>query len=310
MLAFSLHQRHSSADVHLKRKRPIGVTLLAFVFLWIGCLGSLFFPIFLFSGLTSMMWKQMTAGLDQSVLVFRLFVHFGAYALGLVLFLLYVAYACIGFGLWKLRNWARQAVMGLFLFLVVLSFAIPLIFIRPASFAISMIIGWIFPSAWFVWYLQRPRVRWAFGAEIPMEGSSLSSEPPEGMSRGGKIWTGAAILGTFFLFLCSLTFTVESMFRNTEIYRTTLGQAGSSPCVATKVGTPFEPGWLITGNFEESGSKGNAHLEIPIHGPKGKGELVVSGEKQNGTWKVTELLLIQNSQEFPLLSSQQTEACH
>jgi hypothetical protein len=295
--------------MHLKRKRPIGITLLAFVFLWIGCLGTLFFPFFLFSGLTSVLWKQLTAGVDQSVSALRLFVQFGVYAFSLILFLLYFAYACIGFGLWKLRNWARQAVLGLLLFLFVLSLVIPPIFIRPAAFAISMIIGWVFPSAWLVWYLQRPRVRWAFAVEAQIEANSLNSEPPEGMSLGAKIWTGAAILGTFFLFMCSLTFTVESMFRRSEIYRITLAEARDSACIATKVGTPFESGWMITGNFEESSAKGNAYLEIPIHGSKGKGELVASGEKQSGTWKVTKLLLVQDGQEFPLSSSAPNGGC-
>src|SRR5438309_6129259 len=111
--------------MHAKRKRPFGITLLAYAFLWIGCLGSLLFPFFLFTGLTAMMWKLLTAGVDQSVSVLRFFVHFGAYAFGLILFLLYVAYACIGFGLWKLPNWARRAVLALLIVFLVLSFVIP-----------------------------------------------------------------------------------------------------------------------------------------------------------------------------------------
>src|SRR5271169_5204465 len=95
-----------------KPKRPTFVTFLSLMFLWIGCLGSLFFPLFLLTGLTGTMWDQTTAAAGQSATWIRFLVHFGKYPFLLAWFAAYVAYAYIGFGLWKLRNWARKAVIG------------------------------------------------------------------------------------------------------------------------------------------------------------------------------------------------------
>src|ERR1700686_1030859 len=114
-----------------KSKRPILVTLLSLMFLWIGCLGSLFFPVFLFTGLTGSMWDQTTAGLGQSAALIRFLIHFGKYPFLLAWFSAYVAYAFIGFGLWKLRNWSRKAVIGISIFgLAISPVVVPFIF-RP-----------------------------------------------------------------------------------------------------------------------------------------------------------------------------------
>jgi len=128
-------------NANTKAKRPVGIALLAGVFLWIGCLGSLFFPIFLISGLTRLMWDQTTAGMNQAEPWARVVVHFGAYPFFLLLWLLYAAYACIGFGLWKLRNWARQAVLGLLAFSVAVTLLVIPFTVKPAPLAFATITG-------------------------------------------------------------------------------------------------------------------------------------------------------------------------
>jgi hypothetical protein len=290
-------------------KRPIGVTLLALVFLWIGCLGSLFFPLFLFSGLTRMMWNQTTAGVNQSQPWLRFIVQHGAYPFSLLWWLFYMAYACIGFGLWKLRNWARQAVLGLTIFSVTVSLLLVPFLVRPAALAFATITGLVPPFAWLVWYLNRPRVRFAFGALGPMESDSSISELPRAMSTWGKIFTAAAVMSTFAMFVCSVLFAVQSMFRQSQVYRITLGEAERSPCVAARVGNPFQPGWMVSGNMQESNTEGSAHLEIPVVGAKGKASLVVSAQKKDGVWKVDELVLVQKGKEIRLIPDDASPTC-
>jgi hypothetical protein len=58
---------------------------------------------------------------------------------------------------------------------------------------------------------------------------------------------------------------------------------------------------MFSGSIEESNLKGSAHLSIPVNGERGKGDLVVSAEKANGTWKIEELVLSQKGQETQLV---------
>jgi hypothetical protein len=291
-----------------KAKRPVGITLLAIAFLWIGCFGALAFPIIIFSAGT-IMWIQLTGLLDQSHSWLRLVAHFGEYPFFVTWFLGYVAYAFIGFGLWRLRNWARKAVLGINLFAAAVSLLVTAFFVRPAAFAGTMIAGETLPFAWIVWYLLRPRVRFAFSAEAQLGVDSSNSGIPEGMSTGGKVLTVIAVLATFGLFVGFLLFTIEGMLRRSQIYETTLNEAGQSPCVAAKVGIPFAPGWFVTGSLTESSVEGSADLEIPIHGPKGSGTLAVSAKKESGIWNIADLTLQQNGRDIELLPATSSSSC-
>jgi len=129
------------------------------------------------------------------------------------------------------------------------------------------------------------------------------------MSTRGKALTSTAVIATIALFVCSLLFAVESVIRNSKIYEIALIEAGHSPCVATRVGTPFKPGWLVAGNMQESDTVGSAHLEIPVKGIKGKGSIFVSAEKQNGIWRIDELLLVQEGKETRITPDSSPAAC-
>src|ERR1700733_10677053 len=90
-----------------RHKRPLGITLLALPFLWIGCLGTLIFPIFLLTGAIRQLVDGLTIDFIQSENL-RLAI---ACVLALVWFGGYVLYAFIGFGLWKLRRWGWKTLV-------------------------------------------------------------------------------------------------------------------------------------------------------------------------------------------------------
>jgi hypothetical protein len=278
-----------------KPKRPIGITLLALMFLWIGCLGSLFLPVIILGGGT-LDWTALPTAYVHSASLAR----FVSYVLVLLWFLLYVFYAFIGFGLWKLRNWARKAVIAISVFAAVLSLLVLPFFVRPVALALAMIVCTVVPFAWQIWYLKRPRVCFAFGV-VPeqQEGSSIS-EPQAGTSTKGKIWVATGIALTLTAFVGVLMFAVENIIHESEIYRTTLAEAQSSQCVATAIGSPWRPGWMTTGGMEESGEKGSANLSIPVHGSKGKGDLLLEAEKRSGAWKITSLVLSHGSEQIQI----------
>jgi hypothetical protein len=288
-----------------KQKRPIGITLLAAAFLWIGCLGTLFFPIIVFSGGTTTLWRLIAGGVIHSESWLRI----TSYLFVSTWFLFYVAYAFIGFGLWKLRNWARKAILALTEFFAVVCVLVLPFLVRPAAMAIAVVIYTSLFIAWTIWYLKRPRVCFAFGAWPSTCNGVLQAEPPPGLSKIGKTWVTIAIVASFVLGIGSLMVAVESIIHSSEIYTMTLKEAQGSPCVSIELGVPLNPGWMTTGETEESSVEGSANLSIPVIGPKGKGSLEMSAQKQNGVWKITSLVLVHDSKRIQIEPSDATSSC-
>ena len=275
------------------KKRPIGVLLLTLVFLWIGCGGTILFPIFVLDGQARSLFKQLAYGVFRS----GFWVNAWSYAFCFLWYALYVAYAAIGIGLWKLRDWARRAVIVLFAFLAFISIPV-LLFRVPWQVTLPIVVGMIMPPcAWAIWYLKRPRVRFAFEATLSSVDTGNGFVPPPKLSTLGRIGVIAGVVGTFFLFLVALPFAMDEAIRTSSVYPVILEQTRNSTCIATVLGAPYtaDKGW--SGNFRDHGADGSANLRVPIHGPKGHGTLLVLAEKQTGVWKVTSLKLTQASEE-------------
>jgi len=223
-----------------------------------------------------------------------------SYLLSSILYLVYVAYAFIGFGLWRLKSWARKAVLALAVLGVFGSFVAIPFFGKNWELALTAAVGAVLPFVWMVFYLKRPRVRFAFEPwQSTPDSSSVVAYPP-GLSTVGKACVLAGIVATFGLFVGGLLVTVEHMFHSSDIYQTSLKEAENSPCVAAAIGSPLTPGWGTSGSTTESSERGTAELSIPVHGPKGKGSLNLEGEKQGGKWKIRSLVLVHGSEQIPI----------
>jgi hypothetical protein len=279
-----------------KQPRPIGVTILALIYLWIGCGGTLFFPIIaLFGGMT-LVWRQIAANVIHSGEALRV----TSYLFSSILFLFYVAYATMGFGLWKLRNWARLTVLWINVFWVVVCCLCLPTFVKLSFFAIPLLIATLPPFGWIIWYLMRPRVRFAFGV-LPSELEGKMNAQPRGLSRMGVAWIVLGAFSTFALFIISVFALVEGMMRATGAYSMAMTQAEDSPCVVQALGSPLTVEWMISGNTNENGDDGSANLSIPVHGPKGKGTLDLDARKLNGAWKIRSLVLNHDSDEIQIV---------
>ena len=262
------------------------MTILALIYLWIGGLGTLFFPVIALSGGGTDLWRHRAEGAIQSEAALRIT---GA-LFSAVLFLCYVAYAVMGFGFWKLRNWARKLAVGINLFFgVAAAIALP-IFARPALVAIPLCIGTVPPLAWIVWYLMRPRVRYAFGA-LQAQESDGPDTTPRGLSKMGIAWVAIGVVATFALFFVSVFVLVESMFHSSGVYTMALTKAQKSPCVAHVLGSPLKPDWMTSGEINENNDEGSAELSIPVSGPKGSGSLELKAQRESGTWEIQSLIL-------------------
>jgi hypothetical protein len=85
-------------------------------------------------------------------------------------------------------------------------------------------------------------------------------------------------------FVGFLLYAVESSIQHGWCYKQALARARANPKVIEKFGQPIEPGWLVSGSFNSSGSSGDANIAIPIHGPKAKGTIYVVAKKSAGEW--------------------------
>jgi len=273
------------------RTRPLGVTLIALLFLWIGCFGTLVFP-FVLLGPGSV--TTLGPSLLSSVIRSHTLALFLSSLIALIWYAAYVAYVFIGVGLWRLRNWSRKAVIGISIFCVVAGVAlVPLLWKVPA-FILPALVGMVAPCGWTIWYLRRTAVRFAFGA-LPVLPTISGPPPPPANHRKLKVAIGIA--ATFALFIGGLFYAVESMFRSSDAYKLALADAQSSPCVAATIGTPIKSGWKTSGHMEESSEGGVAEISIPIQGTKGHGDLEVSAEKRGGSWNIKSLVLIHEEAE-------------
>lgn len=275
------------------------------MFLWIGCVGILVFPIIELSGGTGLLWNH----------IFGLRAHSpaGMKAISLALdgiwFSFYVVYAVIGFGLWKLRNWARQGVLAIIAIGVTAGIVVSFVLVRPVFLAISALGGVAVEFGWIAWYLARPRVRYAFGAWNRYSAAGEWIEPP-GLSKRQKRVVGIlAVASVGLLFVVPLFFGITAMMKSSGAYKLTMSTAQASPCVVSSLGSPLEPGWLMTGGIEESDAEGSANLSIPVSGPKGKGSLDVQAEKVGGNWRINSLIFTHGASRSNLIPLESTHDC-
>lgn len=235
-----------------------------------------------------MPWDKFVARAIHS----EFWLHATLFLLLVLWYLLYLAYAVIGFALWKLKNWARVALFTINIIGAVGGILAALFFVRPALFALAVGSGTVPFFLWIAWYTQRPKVRFAFGAWKPRHGETPESSLPPKLSRRGKALVVSGFAATLILYVGCLWAAVENQLQNSEIFQATLNQAQISPCVANALGLPLAAGWTTTGGMEESADHGNANLNIPVRGPKADGKLEMTAEKHEGKWTITSLVFV------------------
>ena len=75
---------------------------------------------------------------------------------------------------------------------------------------------------------------------------------------------------------------VSSMMRDSRLYHEAMARASSDERVVEALGAPLEPGVLMSGSMETSGSTTTADIHFPLTGPKGKGRLYLNGSDRDG----------------------------
>lgn len=272
------------ADMTNNQERPIGVTLIALGFLWNGCMGTILLLLFALAGRIS--------------------------AINCALFLVCIGCALVGFGLWKLKNWARKSALGLAIFGAVVSVITSFIFDHWKAMIPTMLAlgGTLVSYGWLTWYLMRPRVQFAFGTWNRLNPTGEWIAPP-GLSKRGKLSIGILAGITISAFVVALLFAVESGMKSSGAYQLTMKTAQASPCVIQALGSPLESHGMITGRIQESSVKGSAELSIPLIGPLGQGNLKVEAKKLNGAWRIKSLIFTHGKSGLSPIQIQENLPC-
>jgi len=124
---------------------------------------------------------------------------------------------------------------------------------------------------------------------------------PNWWGRNWKWFVPVGCLSMILLFCAFLAVVfgaASGMMKSSDAYKHALALAEASPAVTEALGSPIHPGWFTSGSIKTTGATGEAQLEIPISGPKGKGKIYVEGTKSAGEWTYSKLdVLVEASGE-------------
>jgi hypothetical protein len=85
---------------------------------------------------------------------------------------------------------------------------------------------------------------------------------------------------------CTVVLVVRNGLVNHPVYNLAAQRVSSDPVVQQELGTPIEPGWLVTGiTHEEDGTR--AELMMSFNGSHGGAGVRVIGREEQGQWRLT-----------------------
>ena len=127
---------------------------------------------------------------------------------------------------------------------------------------------------------------------MPQQGPGVQPVVPP--SKGSGCWKGVAIgcvalIAAGIVGVAGIIVFVFSVIKSTWVYTEAMRRAQANPQVVARLGTPIESGWLISGNVNTKNEGGEAHLSIPIHGPRGGATIYLDAFKKSNDWSFTRL---------------------
>ncbi|MGH9669098.1 MAG: cytochrome c oxidase assembly factor Coa1 family protein [Terriglobales bacterium] len=135
--------------------------------------------------------------------------------------------------------------------------------------------------------------------------AAVPAPQPGWWSRNWKwfVPVGCLTLILLFCLFIGLIFSVVlTSMKSSDAYKQAVAKARANPTVVEKLGTPIEEGLFVTGNINVQNNSGDADLQIPISGPKGKAVIHAVARKSAGTWEYSRLTIaIEGQPELDLL---------
>jgi len=122
-------------------------------------------------------------------------------------------------------------------------------------------------------------------------------EMPPQPSWWGRNWKWVVPVGCLTpLIVCGglislIVMLVFGVLRNSEVYEQSLARVQGHPEVQAALGTPLEPGLLVTGSINITGSSGHAEISYPVAGPRGSATVHAAADLTAGTWVFTSIVV-------------------
>lgn len=109
--------------------------------------------------------------------------------------------------------------------------------------------------------------------------------------RGLRSIIGCGFSFVIFVLIFVFIFGFMALMRSSDVVQGAIEQVEASETAAMMLGEPVKAGWFISGSISTSGSSGEAYLNIPVSGHRGRGTLYVSAYKDTEGWHYTTLSL-------------------
>ena len=146
----------------------------------------------------------------------------------------------------------------------------------------------------------------------PVTYAPVPPAPPA--SGGAKKWVlfgcggclGLLVLGG--VVVAAIFYFVFGAMKKSDVYVEAVKRAQNSAEVQAVLGTPIEPGWMISGSFNYENGSGSANFTIPLKGPKGEASVLAVGQKAGGgDWIYSQLeAVLPNGTKVDLNNSSST----
>lgn len=114
-----------------------------------------------------------------------------------------------------------------------------------------------------------------------------ATPPPQksGCWKWGLIGCGC-LTAAVAAFVVVLVVFVFGVIKKSDVYKEALSRVQSDPRVVAALGSPVEPGFMVTGSVHaDTEHGGNAEINFPVHGPKGQAKVRAVATRENDVWK-------------------------
>jgi hypothetical protein len=146
--------------------------------------------------------------------------------------------------------------------------------------------------------------------DLRQQDSSNEGEIEPVARRKSKLLRNGLILAPVALFpflLLGVLFAFKSSSQKRAIADPAIYAAQTSPAVEAQLGLPIQPGWPVRGSVVSKNGYGNADLQIPLNGSKGKGILSEWAQQEKGKWHICSLdLAAPNGSQLTLVDEATT----
>ena len=122
----------------------------------------------------------------------------------------------------------------------------------------------------------------------------MNGEVQKKKSTSPWLWVGcgcAGMIAAGISFVAFIVFVVFASIRASDPYKDGLERARGDARVQEALGTPIEPGWLMSGKIKTENGGGNCDLSIPLKGSRMSGTLRVVGTRAGGRWTYSKMLV-------------------